>query len=525
MRRFGILGGFSMAFIVGACAIGTVGCNSDDESSMPDVSSASTSGAEARAIAHIQFDTARALIDANHEFEVHSVVADLDGSEHVHLNRMYKGLRVIGGDVIVHGHVDGSYRGISKTLARQINIDLNANIGAEAAIVAAQAEQKALPSDIASKAELVVHARGEQPLLAYEVVVHGTQLDQTPSELHVIIDADSGNVVEKWEGIETAAANGTGKGFYVGTVAITTNTISSGYELRDPSRGNQYTINLNAKTNGGSIFTDADNNWGTGAVTDMPSLGVDAQYGTGLTWDYYKNVHGRNGIANDGKGAYNRVNYGRKYNNAFWSDSCFCMTYGNGDGSTFNPFDSLDVAGHEMTHGVTSRSANLTYSGESGGLNESTSDIFGTMVEFYANNPNDPGDYLIGEELYKSGTSALRKMSDPDADGASKGCWSSTVGSLDVHYSSGVGNLFYYLLAEGGKAPARANCNTSITVSGVGRDAAAKIWYRALTVYMTSSTNYKGARTASINAANDLYGAGSAQATAVANAWSAVNVN
>jgi Zn-dependent metalloprotease len=524
MRRFGILGGFSMAFIVGACAIGTVGCNSDDESSMPDVSSAA-SGAEARAIGHVQFDAARALIDANHELAVHSVVADLDGSEHVHFNRTYKGLRVIGGDFIVHGHVDGSYRGISKTLARPINIDLNKNIGEEAAIVSAQAEQKALPSDIASKAELVVHARGEQPVLAYEVVVHGVQLDQTPSELHVIIDAETGNVIEKWEGIETASASGTGKGYYVGTVALTTNTISGGFELKDPSRGNQYTINMGGKQQGGAIFTDADNNWGTGAVTDMPSLGVDAQYGTGLTWDYYKNVHGRNGIANDGKGAYNRVNYGRKYNNAFWSDSCFCMTYGNGDGTTFNPFDSLDVAGHEMTHGVTSRSANLTYSGESGGLNESTSDIFGTMVEFYANNPNDPGDYLIGEELYRSGTSALRKMSDPDADGASRGCWYSNLGALDVHYSSGVGNLFFYLLAEGGKAPNRANCNTSITVSGVGRDAAAKIWYRTLTVYLTSSSKYTNARAASISAANDLYGAGSAQSAAVAAAWSAVNVN
>ena len=79
------------------------------------------------------------------------------------------------------------------------------------------------------------------------------------------------------------------------------------------------------------------------------------------------------------------------------------MTYGDGDGVTFNPFDSLDVAGHEMTHGVTSRTANLTYSGESGGLNEGTSDIFGTMVEFYANNTNDTPDYLIGEELYKNG--------------------------------------------------------------------------------------------------------------------------
>lgn len=524
MRRFGILSGVSMAFVVGACAIGTVGCNSDDESSMPDVSSAN-SGVEARAIGHVQFDAARALVDANHEIAVHSVMTDVDGGEHVHFNRTYKGLRVIGGDFIVHGHVDGSYRGVSMTLARQINVDLNKNIGEDAAIVVAQAEQTAFPSDLASKAELVVHARDAAPALAYEVVVHGTQVDQTPSELHVIVDAASGDVIEKWEGIETAAASGTGKGFYVGNVSLTTNSLASGFELRDPSRGSQYTIDMKTRTNGGSILTDADNAWGTGAVTDIPSLGVDAQYGTGVTWDYYKNVHGRNGIANNGVGAYNRVNYSRKYNNAFWSDSCFCMTYGNGDGTTFNPFDSLDVAGHEMTHGVTSKSANLTYSGESGGLNEATSDIMGTMVEFYANNSVDTPDWDIGEKLYKSGNKALRYMYNPEKDGASVGCYVSTIGSKDVHYSSGVANHFFYLLSEGSGSALTNTCNTGLTVNGIGRAAAEKIWYRALTVYMTSSTNYAGARAATVSAANDLFGAGSAQATAVANAWAAVKVN
>jgi len=99
-----------------------------------------------------------------------------------------------------------------------------------------------------------------------------------------------------------------------------------------------------------------------------------------------------------------------------------------------------------------------------------------------------------------------------------------------LHYSSGVGNHFFYLLAEGSGAKSlngvsynSPTCNGS-TVSGIGRDAAAAIWYRALTVYMTSSTNYSGARTATLSAARDLYGAGSAQYNAVATAWSAVNV-
>jgi zinc metalloprotease ZmpA len=249
-------------------------------------------------------------------------------------------------------------------------------------------------------------------------------------------------------------------------------------------------------------------------------------YGSAKTWDYYKTVHGRNGIAGDGKGALSRVHYGKRYNNAFWQDSCFCMSYGDGDGSQFNPLVGVDVTGHEMSHGVTSHTANLTYSGESGGLNEATSDIFGTMVEFYANNADDPPDFKIGEEITPSGT-PLRDMAQPSRDGASQDCYSATTGTADVHYSSGVANHFFYLLSQGsgtGPYDSSTTCAGAPGVTGIGNGAAEKIWYRALTVYMTSSTNYAGARTATLNAARDLYGAGSAQYSAVAAAWTAVNV-
>jgi len=207
------------------------------------------------------------------------------------------------------------------------------------------------------------------------------------------------------------------------------------------------------------------------------------------------------------------------------------MTYGDGDGTTFTPLVSLDVAGHEMSHGVTSRTAGLVYSRESGGLNEATSDIFGTMVEFYASNANDPGDYLIGEEIYRAGVNGLRNMVNPSSDGRSADCWYSGVANLDVHYSSGVANHFYYLLAQGTTAgnPSKTCVagNTRVatgngTLAGIGRAKAEKIWYRALTVYMTTSTTYAGARTATLNAARDLYGAGSATQNAVAAAWTAV---
>jgi len=210
------------------------------------------------------------------------------------------------------------------------------------------------------------------------------------------------------------------------------------------------------------------------------------------------------------------------------------MTYGDGDGSQLKPLVALDVAGHEMTHGVTSRTAGLIYSGESGGLNEATSDIFGSMVEFYAANSNDAGDYLIGEKIMVGGGS-LRTMVKPSSDGGSSDCWYSGVGNLDVHYSSGVANHFFFLLAEGtnssfGKSPTCVAGNTRVatgsgTLTGIGRDKAAKIWYRALTTKFTTSTNYASARSGTIAAANELYGAGSAESNAVAAAWSAVGRN
>jgi Zn-dependent metalloprotease len=364
----------------------------------------------------------------------------------------------------------------------------------------------------------------------------GTQADGTPARILRTVDAVTGRVLISEETNETVT--GTGRGLYVGRSSpVTFDTTQSGssFTLTDPVRGNGKTQDTQNKTDTCVViwcsfaktvaYTDADNAWGNGSNADRATAAVDVYYGSEKTWDYYKSVFGRNGIANDGKGALSRVHYGSAYNNAFWQDSCFCMSYGDGDGKTFNPLVGVDVTGHEMSHGVTSHTANLTYSGESGGLNEGTSDIFGTMVEFFANNPDDPPDFTIGEEITPTGK-PLRYMAQPSRDGASADCWSTGTKNLDVHYSSGVANHFFYLLSQGsgtGPYDTSTTCNGT-TVTGIGNDAAQRIWYRALTVYMTSSTNYAGARTASLNAARDLFTSGSAQYNSVAAAWHAVNV-
>lgn len=497
---------------------------------------ADPAAAEARALKHIANFSNRTLHGPDHTYTVRDVIVDPNGAEHVRFDRRYKGLDVVGGDLVVHSGAHGNFISASHTLTRWLDLPVKPSVKAAQAIANALAAHPGHTNS--TPAKLVVYARQDLPTLAWDVSVVGELADGTPSEKHVIVDAVAGRLLDAWDDIHTAAANGTGKSLYSGDVALVTNSLSTGYELKDPNRGGQYTVNLGGKTAGsGAIFKDADNIWGNNQTSDLASAAVDAQYGTAVTWDYFKNIHGRSGIANDSKGAYNRVHYGRKYANAFWSDSCFCMTYGDGDGDSLKALVSLDVAGHEMSHGVTSRTANLIYSGESGGLNEATSDIFGSMVEFYAANATDPGDYLIGEKIMVAANKALRYMHQPSKDGQSADCWYSGVGTLNVHYSSGVANHFYYLLAEGSTptnglpvSPVCAAADTrtaTVTgnLAGLGRDKAEKIWYRALTVYMTSNTNYAGARAATLSAASELYGAGSSEYNAVATAWSAVNVN
>ncbi|MER6567924.1 M4 family metallopeptidase [Streptomyces sp. NPDC001093] len=479
---------------------------------------------------------------------VRDVIVDRNGTQHVRYDRTYHGLPVLGGDFVVHLAPNGAYRSANRATRGTISLGsiLPAVPASKATDLAVNALRAANLGDalkqVKARPELIVDALHGTPRLAWRTTAAGLDSLGNPVARTVLTDARTGRQIDAWDSIETAA--GDGKSLYSGTVPLETTQSGSSYQLKDPTRGNTYTGDAEGKTDlcffgicfsraPADLFTDADNHWGTGTTSDRASAAVDAQYGTDMTWDYYKNVQGRNGIAGDGKGSYNRVHYGSNYNNAFWDDSCFCMTYGDGDGTTFGPLVALDVAGHEMTHGVTSKTAALTYSGESGGLNEATSDILGTMVEWYANNPSDPGDYLIGEKIVKPGFghTALRYMDKPSKDGNSADYWSSSVGNLDVHYSSGVANHFAYLLAEG-SGPKTINgvsydspTYNGSTVTGIGRDKVGRIWYRALTVYMTSSTNYAGARTATLNAAKDLYGAGSTEYDAVAAAWSAVNVN
>ncbi len=499
--------------------------------------------AVAKAVSALRNHPLVARTTRGQEFRATATMRDADGSTHVRMERSYRGLPVIGGDLVVHQGPGAKWAGVSQTLRAPIHVSARPTVGnvrAERVVASKDRVTRSIHNlRVKGTPRLVIDAVSGKPRLAWEFTSGGRYADGTPSRLLTYVNARNGQVIRREERIQTT--DGSGNSLYSGTVPLQVAPSGSAYLLKDPTRGNTYTTDLGNKTDSvlcqyfgsgckpGTTFSSTDTSFGNGSTSSRESAGVDAQYGTNMTWDYYQQVHGRNGIFGTGAGSYNRTHYGNGYVNAFWDGTK--MTYGDGDGVEFGPLVSLDVAGHEMSHGVTENSAGLTYSGESGGLNESTSDIFGTMVEFFANNPNDPGDYYIGEEFDLASHSGFRRMDNPALDGSSASCWTTGTKNLDVHYSSGVGNHFFYLLAEGsgaktigGKAHNSPTCNGS-TIVGIGRADAQRIWYRALTVYMTSSTNYAGARAATLSAATDLFGASSTQRATVAAAWSAVSVN
>ena len=470
-------------------------------------------------VRQVQADEKELRIGPHQDLVVKDVITDPDGTQHVRYDRTYDGLPVIGGDLVLHENPDGSAQSVNWATRDRISLPSTA------------ASRSTVPKhSLAGSAKKVVFAAMHEPVLAWESRVTGTESDGTPIDELLYTDARTGKRLGVRQNIFT---EGIGHSLYSGTVPVGSTATPGGFSMTDPARGGHKTYDATGITDEfdparGSLVTDTDNLWGDGTPANKQSAAVDAHYGAAETWDFYKTVLARNGIADNGVAAYSRVHFGRGYDNAFWDNSCFCMTYGDG-GAAFRPLVSLDVAGHEMTHGVTAATDGLDYWGDAGGLNEASSDVMGTMVEFFADNANDPGDYYIGEKVTKNGT-YIRRMDKPSADGASVNCYSSTVKNLDPHYSSGVGNHLFYLLSEGtgtktigGRSHSGTSCN-STRFTGVGRDVAAKIWYRAMTTYWTSTTTYPRAANGMIKGARDLYGRNSTTCKKVVTAWKAVKV-
>jgi Zn-dependent metalloprotease len=302
--------------------------------------------------------------------------------------------------------------------------------------------------------------------------------------------------------------------------------IEGKYRLRETTRGKGIAT-INAESGLGFV-TYVDFVQDTFPVTNTVNrVGVGIHWASEQTYDYFLNTFGRNSYDNEGGAIVSYADWieGDDRNNAFWSGSF--AAYGAGDGVRRGSYGTIDVVGHELTHGLTDYSARLVYRGESGALNESFSDIFGTAVEFYAEG-RDQGDWLMGEDIYLD-IGAIRSMQNPKAlsspDTYQGEHWVDTNESFDnggVHYNSGVQNYWFYLLSEGGSG--ENDDGESYLVSPIGFDDAISIAYRNLTQYLLPQSNYMDAASYSIQAAGDLFGEGSQQVLSVRDAWEAVGI-
>ncbi|HDX9579403.1 M4 family metallopeptidase [Bacillus cytotoxicus] len=472
--------------------------------------------------------------NAEESFKVQKVVKDPIGDATVvRLQQMYEGVPVWGSTQVAHVGKDGVLKVVSGTVAPDLDkkekLKNKNKIDGKEAIAAAQKDLGLNPKyEVEPSADLYVYQNGEETTYAY--VVKLNFLDPEPGNYYYFIEADNGKVLNKYNTIHNANTEntapakpvtgtnqvGTGKGILGDTKSINTTLSGSSYYLQDNTHGAKiYTYDAKNRTSlPGTLWADTDNIFN--ATRDAAA--VDAHYYAGVTYDYYKKTFNRNSYNDAGALLKSTVHYGRNYNNAFWNGSQ--MVYGDGDGYTFISFSGgIDVVGHELTHAVTEYSSNLIYQNESGALNEAISDIFGTLIEYYDNrNP----DWEVGEDIYTPGTAgdALRSMSNPakygDPDHYSKR-YTGTSDNGGVHTNSGIINKAAYLLANGGT-------HYGVTVNGIGKDKVGAIYYRANTVYLTESATFGQARASLVQAAADLYGASSAEVTAVKQSYDAVGV-
>jgi Zn-dependent metalloprotease len=525
-------------------------------------------------------------LDADHGFALLAQHPGAQGTQVVRIQHTYKGVPVFGSESVVV--LDGAGRMLSESSSGRRNLlgkgsanklgsatadfDVKPAISSKAAIdVATGSVDQSATYVTPSSADLViwpvmkterVAAASDKPeaeLNALDVqdvvdhyelayLVHTRMVEgNTPIYRDTVVSALDGHVIDQWSMLQTVV--GVGHSQYNGDVPINTTQVNGAYQMKDDTRGKggaygaMAITNANHGSSAGQIYTNTTNTWGDGkqyvsggstTSANGQTAAVNAMWGLMNTYDTLKNAMGWLSLDGHDTATYIAAHVNTAYDNAYYSDTCRCMFIG--DGSMFYSLGSNDVIGHEMGHGVTAATSNLTYSGESGGLNESSSDINGEVVESYARGggkgdtiPLAGNDWVMGKEISKSGT-PLRWMYKPSKDGTSPDAWSTTLKRLDVHYSSGPNNRMFYFLSQGSNADKNADqyskylVKSPAAMTGVGLDKAYRIWFKANTTKFSSSTNYADARAKMIEAAEELYGKGGKESIAVQRAYAAINV-
>ncbi len=472
------------------------------------------------------------------EFSLLRTTKDNDGTTHLRYQQKYAGIEVWASDIYVHAGSDGRVSLFNGTYhPTPVGLNTTAAIPSSQAVNAVQHDlaarkdvpsipaslQHILGSTVPAVRQVIWYDNAQFPHLAW-FVEQRTNLDK---DWYYFVDAQTGVILHSYNNVESdGPTTGSGTDLNGAQRNFGTYQTSSEYFMVDASqpmfnstasqipqnpigaivgldlRGND----LSAQS---TIYFVASNN---NTWTDASA--VSSQYNASVVYNFYRTVFGRNSINDSGMTIYSIVHVtsnGSPMDNAFWSGQVMCY----GDGNTlFKPLaGGFDVAAHEMTHGVTQHSANLVYQNQSGALNESMSDVFASVV--------DSANWTIGEQVIKDFTAfptgALRDMSNPHNGGTNGDpAWqpatmaefvSTTSDNGGVHVNSGIPNFAFYHVAN-----------------VIGRPSAAAIWYKALTAYLTSAAQFVDARIATESAATQLYGSGSAELTAVKNAWDAVGV-
>ncbi len=444
---------------------------------------------------------------ARDSFAARPVLTSKQGLQYVPYQRTYQGLRVYGGDFVVV--TDSAGRVLSTEVAQTKPIALTSltpAVPAAAAAATARTVSKAATIDGVTANDTIVYAL-DTPRLAYETVVAG-HTGARPSRLHVFTDATTGKVINSYDEV----AEGTGNGAIYGTVSISTSGSGTSFSMTDPTRPGIACRNINT----GAVLTGTDDVWGNGVGTNLETGCVDALFTVQREWDMFGAWFGRNGITGTGRGF--PIDMGLNDENAFWDGSRVAVGH-NTAGAWIGSFD---VVGHEFGHALDSN----TPGGQSGnGVSEATGDIMGTSLEFFAGNANDPPDFTIGEEVNLVGSGPIRIMYNPSLVG-DPNCFSASIPTAETHAAAGPFDHWFTLVAKGSAAtggqPASPTCNGS-SVTGIGTQTAATIFYNAM-LSKTAGMTYQRYRTATLNAAKNLFPTSCTNFNTVKAAWDAISV-
>ena len=424
------------------------------------------------------------LVEGIDAFSVEKVRVDAQGFSHVRLQQHEGDIKVFGGEAIVHLNPDGTLSSITDDFHRDLDVVLVPTLP-DAFATDLVLEEIQGKGRVEATVELSVFRGEYTDHLVYLTSVLDLEGKDGPTAPTKLIDAHTGEVVLAFDNIKTYALSDSAK--------VT-------WDAKQSSRLNRAAV---GDSSDGDLLTSHD------AVQS--------------TLDYLTTNFQRNSFDNAGGVMNSYGHYKRNHVNAYWDGSAILI--GDGDGSLSNYLGTLDIVAHEFGHAVTDYEGNMVYSGQPGALNEASSDILAATIEAYVDGGVNADTWDLGEDCWLDSNGTLRQMDQPSVDGDVDHYSNLYTGTSDnggVHWNSGIANHYFYLLSVGGQHH-NASLRSGNTVTAIGIDDAYAIWYKALSDYMTTSTDFDGARTATENACTNL-GYGTTTCDAVSYAWYEVGV-